>query len=237
MRIPGLTSLAFLTTMTVSVVAQVQTASVPAASETIPSTSKAPLEIISHRIGSDYYPMLDRPSSTTPAMTADVGELPPTDNERLARQRRNTRTTANSTASEDKRTRGRLFSYLRVIDDAQWVQLVIKNTDRRQIVSVDWDFAFPRYEAGELVPRYDVSSNVEIKPGAKRTLKCKLPADAKKCEVVRVVRDDKQEQRTSTFEAVCGQGFQDPQLQGQKTETISIKRIAYADGTVWKAQP
>ncbi|MEP7271746.1 MAG: hypothetical protein ABI882_09585, partial [Acidobacteriota bacterium] len=132
--------------------------------------------------------------------------------------------------------RGRLSSYLRVIDDAQVVQLIVKNTDGKRIKSVDWDFAFPRYEEGQLLSRYDVSSNVEIKPGARKTLKHKLPPGAKRCEVVKVVRDEKQTERVDTFEAVCGQGFNDPSLQGQKQQTISIKRIIYADGTLWTPQ-
>lgn len=236
MRIPVSIALAFLTTITVSVAADGQTAIVPSAAEAVPG--KPPVEIVSHKIRMDYYPMLDRPSSTTPPMTADVAELPPTEGERLARQRTryNNKNVAAPISPEDKRSRGRLYSYLRVIDDAQSVQIVIKNTDSRPIKSVDWDFAFPRYENGQLLPRYDVSSNVEIKPGAKKMLKHKLPAGAKRCEVVKVVRDEKQAENVSTFEAVCGQGFHDPQLQGQKQETISIKRIAYADGTVWTPQ-
>ena len=234
MRILGLIALVFLITLTASVLAQAQATAIPAAPEIISAGGKQPVEIVSHKIGVDYYPMLDRPSLTTPPMTADVGELPPTENERLARQsrRNNYRTTA-PIAPEDKRERGRLSSYLRVINDAQIVQIVVKNTDNKAIKSLDWDFAFPRYEDGKLLARYDVSSKVEIEPGGKKTLKYHLPAGAKKCEVVRVVRDEKQTEKTTTFEAVCGQGFNDPLLHGQRQETVSIKRIAFADGTSW----
>jgi hypothetical protein len=225
-----------LTAMAVSAVAKAQVASeTPVAGTTL---SRPPIEIVSHKIGIDYYPMLDRPSSTAPPITADVAELPPTENERLARQsRRTSRGPVAPVLREDTRHRGILYSYLRVIDDAQLVQVTLKNTDTRQVKSIDWDFAFPRYENGTLLSRFDVSSTIEIKPGGKKTIKYKLPPDAKRCEVVKVIRDEKQQERISTFEAVCGQGFNDPQLQGQRQETISIKRITYADGTVWQPEP
>src|SRR5262249_21013644 len=82
--------------------------------------------------------------------------------------------------------------------------------------------------------RYDVTTRVEIKPGGKKTLKHKLPPGAKRCEVVKVVSDENQPEKTSAFEAVCGQGFHDPSLLSQKQETISIKRVEYADGTEWR---
>ncbi len=234
MRKPGLIALAFLTAVTVSFVAHAQGVAVPTVPQAMSAAGRPRVEIVSYKIGMDYYPMLDNPSLTTPQMTADTGELPPTENERLARQsRRNNRSTNALLALEDKRARGRLSSYLRVIDDAQLVQVVIKNTDSKSIKSVDWDFAFPRYQDGKLLARFDVSSKVEIEPGGRKTLKYKLPRGTKKCEVVKVVRDEEQSQSMSTFEAVCGQGFNDPLLHGQKQETISIKRIAYADGTVW----
>ena len=234
MRILGLIALVFLITLTASVLAQAQATAIPTAPEIVSTAVKPPVEIVRYKIGMDYYPMLDRPSLTIPPMTADIGDLPPTENERLARQnrRRDHRATA-PIAPEDTRSRGRLSSYLRVINDAQIVQIVIKNTDNKAIKSVDWDFAFPRYEDGKLLARYDVLSKVEIEPGGKKTLKYHLPAGAKKCEVVRVVRDEKETEKTTTFEAVCGQGFNDPLLHGQRQETVSIKRIAFADGTSW----
>jgi len=183
----------------------------------------------------EYYPMLDRPSLTAPQMTAETSDVPQTENERLARQRnRSNKNTAAPIAPEDRRSRGRLLSYTRVIDDAQLVQVVIKNTESKPINVIEWDFAFPRYENGQLLLRYDVTTKVEIKPGGKKTLKYKLPPGAKRCEVVKVVSDENQPEKTSAFEAVCGQGFQDPSLLSQKQETISIKRIEYADGTEWR---
>lgn len=206
-------------------------------SEPATTDNKRPIEIVKHKIGSDYYPMLDRPSLTTPAMTAENGDLPITEAEQLARQRSrnpNNKVATAPIAPGDSRLRGRLRSYTRVIDAAEYVQVELKNPDSKAIKSVEWDFAFPRYENGQLLLRFDVTSNVEIKPGGKKTLKHKLPAGAKKCEVVRVVSAETQPDKVTTFEAVCGHGFQDPSLLDQKQETIIIKSIKYVDGSEWR---
>src|SRR5215475_13419799 len=196
------------------------------------SADKASVEIISYKIGVEYYPMLDRPSMTAPPMTAETGDLPRTANEPIARRSRS----RFSVPPEERRANGRLRSYIRVIDDAQLVQVVVKNTGGKPIKVVEWDFAFPRYENGQLLSRYDVTTNVEIKPGGKKTLKHKLPPGAKRCEVVKVISDENQPEKIVAFEAVCGQGFHDPSLLNQKRETISIKRIEYTDGSVWQRQ-
>lgn len=205
-----------------------------------PDASKPPVDIIKHKIGLDYYPMLDRPSLTTPSMSAENGDIPLSDAERIARQRGrssgNNKVASAPIAPGDTRSRGRLRSYTRVIDAAEYVQVVLKNSNAKAIKSVEWDFAFPRYENGQLLLRADVKSTVEIKPGGKKTLKHQLPPNAKRCEVVKVLSDENQPDRVSTFEAVCGQGFQDPSLLNQKQETITIKRIEFADGSVWQRQ-
>ena len=239
MKSARLLSLAIALATALSVAGQAQTANTSATSETKSSPGKTPVEIVSHKIGQDYYPMLDRPSLTSPQMTAENGDVPLTENERIARQQqptRNNKNVAAPIAPEDRRSRGRLRSYTRVIDNAQLVQVVVKNTESKAIKSVDWDFAFPRYENGQLLSRFDVTTQIEIKPGGKKTLKHQLPAGAKKCEVVRVVNDETQPEKISTFEAVCGKGFHDPSLLKQKQETISIKRIEYVDGSVWQRQ-
>ncbi len=213
----------------ICVAAQAQT-TIPAATENKASAGKPPVEIISHKIGAEYYPMLDRPSQTAPPMTAETGDMPRPANEQLARQSRS----RFSVPPEERRVRGRLRSYTRVIDDAHVVQAVVKNIADKPIKSVEWDFAFPRYENGQLLSRYDVTTKVEIKPGGKKTLKHKLPPGTKRCEVVKVVSDENDLEKVSAFEAVCGKGFHDPSLLKQKQETISIKRIEYADGTTWQ---
>ncbi len=220
------------TTIAASIAGQSQTTTNPAATENKATDDKPPVEIISHKIGAEYYPMLDRPSMTAPPMTAETGDMPMTVSEQLARQGRS----KFGVPPEERRARGRLRSYTRVIDNAQLVQVTIRNTESKPIKVVEWDFAFPRYEGGQLLSRYDVTTRVEIKPGGKKTLKHKLPPGAKRCEVVKVISDKDQPEKTSAFEAVCGQGFHDPSLLNQKQETISIKRIEYADGSVWQRQ-
>lgn len=199
---------------------------------------RPPVEIIKHKIGMDYYPMLDRPSLTTPSMSAENGDMPMSEAERLARRSRgpSNKTSSAPIAPGDTRSRGRLRTYTRVIDAAEYVLIELKNSNSKAIKSVEWDFAFPRYENGQLLLRFDVKSTVEIKPGGKKTLKHKLPPNAKKCEVVKVIADENQPEKVSTFEAVCGQGFHDPSLQNQKQETITIKRIEFVDGTAWSRQ-
>ncbi len=218
----------------ISISAQAQT------TDSAVAISKPPIEIVKHKIGLDYYPMLDRPSLTTPSMTAENGDMPLSDAERIARQRGrssgNNKVASAPIAPGDTRSRGRLKSYTRVIDAAEYVQVELKNSNPKAIKSVEWDFAFPRYENGQLVLRSDVKTNVEIKAGGKKTLKHKLPPNAKRCEVVKVLSDENQPERVSTFEAVCGQGFHDPSLLNQKQETITIKRIEFADGSVWTRQ-
>jgi hypothetical protein len=225
----GLIALAM--TGAIAVVGQSQTTNLQAAADDRSSLNKTPFEIVSQKIGSDYYPMLDRPNS----MSAENGDMPMTETERMARQRnKTTKNVPAPIAPEDNRSRGRLRSYTRVIDNAQYVQIVVRNNGAKPVKIVEWDFAFPRYENGRLLSRYDVTANTEIKPGAKKTLKYKLPPGAKKCEVVKVISDENQPERVHTFEAVCGAGFNDPSLMAQKQETISIKRIEYADGSVWQ---
>jgi hypothetical protein len=217
-------------TIVTSINSQAQTATIPVVTESKASADKPPVEIIGHKISAEYYPMLDRPSMTAPPMTAETGDMPRPTNEQISRQNRS----RFSVPPEVRRVRGRLRSYTRVIDNAQLVQVVIKNTESKPIKVVEWDFAFPRYENGQLLSRYDVTSKVEIKPGGKKTLKHKLPPGAKRCEVVKVISDENQPEKTSAFEAVCGQGFHDPSLLSQKQETISVKRIEYADGSEWR---
>ncbi len=229
MRVSLTISLALLASMAAPAAANAQ--GVP---ETVPA--KPPIEVISYKIDRDYYPMLDRPASTTPQMSADVQGLPPVQSEEISRQRaRNARGPIAPMPREDTRSRGVLSSYIRVIEDAQVVQAVFRNTTDKRVKSVEWDFAFPRYENGLLLSRFDVASTVEIKPGGKKTIKYKLPAGAKKCEVVKVLKTE-QSQRVSIFEAVCGEGFNDPQLDGERQETISIRRITFADATTWEAK-
>lgn len=192
---------------------------------TTPSTP-APVAILKFKVGTDHYPMLDRQSSP---MSADNGEYPRLAGEQQAR--RASRRGEVAARVEENRARGRLHTDIRIISDAQWVNVTIKNTSAKAIKAVDWDFAFLRHEAGRAAFRYDVTSQAEIKPGGKKTLKQPLPPGAKRCQAI-IVNPNAQDGAPHTFEAVCGPGFMMPSQAGQ--ETVSIKRIEYADGSVWR---
>jgi hypothetical protein len=232
MKPARLITLALFAAIAASVAGQAQTATTPTATDSKALVDKPPVEIVSHKIGVEYYPMLDRPGMTAPPMTAETGDIPRAANEPIAR-RNGSRF---SVPPEERRAQGRLRSYTRVIDDAQLVQLVVKNTGAKPIKVVEWDFAFLRYENGQLLSRYDVTTKVEIKPGGKKTLKQRLPPGAKRCEVVKVVSGGSRMEPVNALEVVCGRGFHDPSLSNQKPETISIKRIEYTDGSVWLRQ-
>jgi hypothetical protein len=207
--------------------------SVASQSTPSPATDKPALEIVSFKIGNNYYPLLDRQPS---AFSAETVEIPQTEAEKLARRTAqanrgnptyNQATPRGVIAPEDKSSRGRLRSTIRVIDLAEWVNVSVKNLSDKPIKTIEWDFAFPRYENDKLVLRFDVSSKADIKPGGKKTLKQPLPQGAMKCKVV-TISDDK------AFESVCSKSFQDPTQSPQ--EPVSIKRIEYADGSVWRKE-
>jgi hypothetical protein len=162
-------------------------------------------------------------------MSAENSDTPMTANERSASQRNRRYRSAHP---EDMRTVGRLNSYVRVTDNERLVKVVVKNTGSKPIKAVDWDFAFPRYENGRLLSRYDVTTRVEIKPGGKKTLKQILPPGAKRCDIVRVA--GRGNGSNNVIEMVCAQGFNYSSLMNQQQETVSIKRIEYVDGSVWQ---
>jgi hypothetical protein len=142
MKPARLITLALFLAIIVTVAGQAQTAAGDKA-----LVDKPPVEIVSHKIGVEYYPMLDRPSMTAPPMTAETGDIPTAANEPIARRNRS----RFSVPPEERRAHGRLRSYTRVIDKAQLVQVVVKNTGAKPIKVVEWDFAFPRYENGQLL--------------------------------------------------------------------------------------
>lgn len=192
----------------------------------VTAQSSAPVAILKFKVGTDYYPMLDRQSSV---MSADNGDFP-----RLAGEQQVRRTSRRGDIAgrvDENRARGRLHTNIKIISDAQWVNVTIKNTGAQGVKTLVWDFAFLRHEAGRPLFRYDVKSQVEIKPGGKKTLKQALPLGAKRCQAI-IVNPNAQEGAAQTFEAVCGPGFMVPSQAEQ--ETVSIKRIEYADGSVWQ---
>jgi hypothetical protein len=194
----------------------------------LPPQNDLAIEILGFKIGSEYYPMLDRKSS---GFTADNPDFPRPETERMSP--RGGRRSERGARMDDSRSRGKLRTELRVISEAQWVNLIVRNTASKEIRAIDWDFAFPRYVDEKIVLRYDVSSKIEIKSNGKKTLKHPLPTGATRCKVI-FVSEDSQQEKTKTFEAVCGPGIHDPSH--LKQETISIKRIEYTDGSVWQRQ-
>ena len=209
-------------------------ASISVWAQTPQVSGKVEIEILSFKIGSNYNPLLDRQPSV---FSAESVELPQTEAEKVARRNANTNRN-NSTynqnsprgviAPEDKSTRGRLRSTIRVIDLAEWVNVEIKNTSDKTIKLIEWDFLFPRMEDNTLKLRYAVTSKAEVKSGTKKKLKAILPASAMKCKVINIKGEQAQE-------SVCGKGFTDASKFEQ--ENIVINRIEYADGSIWKREP
>jgi hypothetical protein len=186
------------------------------------SAGKPDLEILNFKVGSDYHPMLDRNTM----MTADNPDFPTVETERGVRRRRSNR--------EDNINGGKLRSHVKVIDNAQWVQVKVKNGGPKTIKLVEWDFAFPRLVDGQTVLRSAVSSRVEIKPGKKKTLKQALPPGARGCEMVVVRADATGGAQAGYYGGVCGNplAMRDPAALRQ--EAATIKRVEYADGSVWQ---
>ena len=199
--------------------------------QTAPTPAKLDIKIISFKIGSNYNPLLDRQSSV---FSAESVEIPQTEAEKVARrnaQANRNNTTYNQTsprgtiAPDDKSTRGRLRTSIRVIDLAEWISVEIKNTSDKTIKVIEWDFLFPRMENNALKLRYAVTSKSDIKAGNKKKLKFILPANAMKCKVINIKDEQAQE-------SVCGKGFTDASKFEQ--ENVVINRIEYADGSIWK---
>ena len=215
-------------TITSSIAGQSPQLTNPAAAEKKASADKPPVEILSHRISPEHYPILDRENTMAIPMTAENGGLPRVRNEPSPSYNRF------NDPLDERRAQGRLRSFTRIVDNAKLVQVVIRNTGAKPVQVVEWDFAFPRYENGQYLSRYSVTTKVGIKPGGKKTLKYRLPPGAKRCEVGRVIAGSNQQ--VNRIEVVCAQNFHYPSLLNLKQELISIKRIEYADGSIWLKQ-
>lgn len=193
------------------------------------ATDKPVLEIVGFKVGTDYYPMLDRHSSV---MTADNPDYPWLREERA--QRLGGRRREVNEGAEELKSRGKLRSDIKVIDQTQWVQLTVRNAGTKTIRAVEWDFAFPRYEGDKLLLRYDVSSKVEIKPGKKKTLKQALPPGARGCEMVVVRANAGQPGGVGYYGGVCSDPAALRDAAATNQEAATIKRLEFADGSVWE---
>ena len=193
-----------------------------------PAPTTVPAEIISFKIGTDYYPMLDSKPSTMSAENPDFPRPP------LESAARKNRRGGFGERHEEIKARGKSRTTLLVINAAQWVSLALKNTGTKPINAVVWDFAFARKEEGTLLLRHEVSSQVEIKPGGKKTLKQSLPPGATRCQVLQVSEDATPNGKAKAVEMVCGRGINDPSQLSEKPEPVTLKRIEYVDGSVWQ---
>jgi hypothetical protein len=180
----------------------------------------SPLEVVKFRIEADLSRLLDRKPSP---FTADNPDVPTTISDTL--QYSNPR--RRSVRQAEARERGRSRTQVRVIGEAETITLTVRNRGTSTIRSFVWDFAFPRYVGGKLVTRQQVTSRVEIKPGAKKTVEYPLPMGARRCQTI-VVRPEASGEKggESVFEAVCGPGFQDSS--GLEEPTVLIRQVEEA---------
>lgn len=210
----------------VAAMSQAQTETRPAA--TPAQAAPVPFEILSFKIVSFYNPLLERSGGGG----ADTRELPRTPAEQISNAQRGPR--SHQERANEIGVPGGAAPTIKVISPAEWVYLSLKNTSAKPIKAIVWDFAFVRLEAGKLALRYDVSSQIELKPGAQKTLKQALPPGATRCQVINVRAEAAQHGKAKSFESVCGRGFNDPSQLKEQQEPVAIKRIEYADGTVWQ---
>lgn len=175
------------------------------------------LEVVRFRIEADLSRLLDRKPSP---FTADNPDVPTTISDTL--QYSNPR--RRSVRQEEARARGRWQTRVRVVGEAETITLTVRNRGTSTIRSFVWDFAFPRYVGGKLVTRQQVTSRVEIRPGAKKTVEYQLPTGARRCQTI-VVRPEGSGDKgsESVFEAVCGPGFQDSS--GLDEPTVLIRQV------------
>lgn len=187
-----------------------------------------PFEILSFKLVSYYNPLL-QPANTT---SADARELPRTPAERVANAQRTTNRTPQERANELGIAPGAAPT-IKVISAAEWAYLTIKNTAAKPIKTLTWEYAFLRLEEGRLATQALVVTQAEIKPSARKTLRQPLPPGATRCQVINVREANPSPEQSQPFEYVCGRGFANPSLLREKPAPVTLKRIEYADGTVW----
>ncbi|MBI1759937.1 MAG: hypothetical protein HYR56_00735 [Acidobacteria bacterium] len=186
------------------------------------------LDILSFKLVS-YNNLLLQPSN---ANSADARDLPRTPAERVANAQRTTPRSPQERANEIGVPPGAAPT-LKVISAAEWAYLTVKNTAAKPIKALTWEYAFLRMEQGQLLTQATIISQTEIKPGAKKTLRQPLPTGATRCQVISAREAAPVAGETKPFEYVCGRGFTDPSLLREKPAPVTLKRIEYADGSVW----
>jgi hypothetical protein len=177
----GFIVLSLATAIAASAAGQAQTNDAPAAAGNKAPQDKPPVEIVSHKIGPEYYPMLDSRDSIASPMAAENADIPRPPNEPAPSR----------SDLKERRAQGRpQSSHPQVTALPQFIQVVIKNTGAKSIKVVEWDFLFPHCENGQFVQRYDMTTTVKIKPGGKNTLKRRLSPGASRCEMPKVINID-----------------------------------------------
>lgn len=187
-----------------------------------------PFEILSFKLISFYNPLLEASNPTS----ADARELPRTPAERIANAQRTTSRSPQERANEIGIAPGAAPT-LKVISAAEWAYLTIKNTAAKPIKALTWEYAFLRIEQGRLATQAAVVNQIEIKPGAKKTIRQPLPPGATRCQVINAREANTPTGQSKPFEYVCGRGFADPSLLREKPAPVTLTQIEYADGTVW----
>lgn len=86
---------------------------------------------------------------------------------------------------------------------------------------------------GQLLVRQSVTSELKLKPGAKKTIRQPLPPGASRCQVVSLRPDKTAKDQLHPVEFICGRGVADPMRLLEKQEPVAIQRLTYANGTNW----
>ena len=111
--------------------------------------------------------------------------------------------------------------------------LEIKNDSSKTVKAVEWDLIYPRVVKGKVSLRFAVRSNVKMQPGETRMIRKAIPRDkADRCGVV-VITSDRPVPTDRVVANGCGAVVN--VLKGSDRERVSIKRIEYADGSVWQS--
>lgn len=128
--------------------------------------------------------------------------------------------------------------------DKQWLPaprykvaaVVVRNDSQKLVRAVEWDFVYLRKDKGRVSLRYTVKSEKKIKPGEAQTLAkhIKLPHRQEFCWHI-FIQSPSSPPRLSiwgnTNMRLCEKVFVQ---EGWDREKATIRRVEYADGTVWQ---
>ena len=121
---------------------------------------------------------------------------------------------------------GQYLAYKRQTFRNRYATVTLRNSGTKAVKAIDWEYILPRFVKGKEVDAYRVRSKAKLQPGATLTLSSLVP------------RDD----CSGTF--LNARGVQwisgTCRLGGTRTtawyrQGARLKRIRYADGSVWQA--